>query len=369
MAAESNQLDLGIPEQFDTKETNKFSQNGEPKNFSDVKDVSNGTVNHVNNPEQRTEQERPTLNGDHDKTEENLIDLDSPGSDNFNAFLRCRLIERAKNKESCTSSVKDGDCNSITQSMHASHTESGYLTESVTSCSTVGNERTESVSSEGDRTPCIEQIPSESDGMLRNSSCKDCSCVSNNSIPSSANCDKSRPTSSSSAKALELISALDNLDDLKDLDLGSEVKLKTGPRKLIDLDQIFVKCDSNELQARPESLSLPQPLQASERPHSKSDVGWSPSEASCSYKDDKNERKRSKSSGFPIPRVKEGADITGDGLSKSLPHGKIVRKGEMIEYVADDLQEMIRRSSPMSKTGTVSDLINKHCSYKVIRAH
>ncbi|ESO87105.1 hypothetical protein LOTGIDRAFT_86499, partial [Lottia gigantea] len=32
--------------------------------------------------------------------------------------------------------------------------------------------------------------------------------------------------------------------------------------------------------------------------------------------------------------------------------GTILRKGELIEFVADDLQEKIRRSSPMSKTGS-----------------
>jgi len=63
-------------------------------------------------------------------------------------------------------------------------------------------------------------------------------------------------------------------------------------------------------------------------------------------------RKRSKSSAFPIVKQKEGVNITEELLSKSLPHGRVLRRDTgLIEFIADDLQEKIRRSSPMSKTG------------------
>ena len=373
MATESDQLNLKQPDQVRSKEVSGLVTNGEMNGCSGSNSIEASTP--VNNSDQRTDQEE-SVNCDLTKTEDNLIDLDSPISDTFNAFLSCRLIERARernrntdavNKELNSNSLQGEDNNSVDQNMHVSHTESGYLTDSVTSNSTIGNERHESLSSGSDRTPCLEQAPSETDVLLRHSSCKEGSTVCNNCIAGSSgdDCDKSRPTSTSSAKAFDLINALDNLKELKDLDLGTDVKLKTGPRKLIDLDNIFAKCDSNEIQPgperlsqcdsnevqpRPESLLLPRPLQSSERPHSKSDAGSAvPAHV---FEEERMERKRSKSSGFPIPRVKEGVDISDEGLSKSLPHGMIMRKGDMIEFIADDLQEMIRRSSPMSKTGT-----------------
>lgn len=311
------------------------------------------------NGEQRTE-ESSSVNSDSVKTDENLIDLDTPVADNFNAFLRCRLIERASAlRKADTDSVMNKDASSNflpvgkdsrvgDQSMNLSHTESGYLTDSVTSSSTVGNERHESLSSESDRTPCGERASLQMDNSTH-SNITDGVFACNSCIGASAadDCDKPRTNSTGSTKALDLINALDNL---KELELGDDVRLKTGPRKLIDLDEIFVKCDASDIQTRPESLSLSKQMQYYERPHSKSDAGSAIPAHVC--EEDRVERKRSKSSGFPIPRVKEGVDISDEGLSKSLPHGMIMRKGDMIEFVADDLQEKIRRSSPMSKTAS-----------------
>lgn len=357
-AEESNLLDLETKAQHKTSGSGQVITNGVAGGYSES--INAEAIKQESNGEQGTE-ENGSVNGNNIKTEENLIDLDTPVADTFNAFLRCRLIERASalrnadadsvmNKDTSSNCLDAGvDSRVVDENMHVSHTESGYLTDSVTSSSTVGHERHESVSSESDRTPCGEKSSLQIDNNSALSGNKDGVPVCNNCSAVSANdeCDKARTSSTGSTKALDLINALDNL---KELDLGSDVRLKTGPRKLIDLDEIFVKCDTSEGQPRPESLSLPRPLHSNERPHSKSDVG-SVIPAHI-YEEDRIERKRSKSSGFPIPRVKEGVDISDEGLSKSLPHGMIMRKGDMIEFIADDLQEKIRRSSPMSKTAS-----------------
>ena len=336
-------------EQLAVQDNNHFMEKRVSNGFEGAKNKHSKIYQ---NTEQINE-ENISSNGENDKTDENLIDFESPGSDTFNAFLSCRLIERAtalrnaaEEASYSASIVQNGGENRVgDQTMHVSHTESGYLTESVTSSSTVGHDRLESVSSEGDRTPCDNKTV-QNDTFCSKDGDPACNSCGAEGFP--GDCDKRRTNSSSSAKAFDLINALDNL---KDLDLGTDVRLKTktSPVKLIDLDEIFVKCEPNDGQSRPESLSLPKPLRSNERPHSKSDAG----SAIPAYvqEEDRVERKRSKSSGFPIPRVKEGVDISDDGLSKSLPHGIITRKGDMIEFVADDLQEMIRRSSPMSKTG------------------
>ena len=345
MASEPD-LEQPTVEHHKTQDKDSIMENG---GNNGVEVTKSKTIKICQNLEQNSE-ENILTNGENDTTDENLIELDSPGSDTFNAFLSCRLIERATalrnaaDEASCSANVQNyGDNRLSDQSMHSSHAESGYLTESVASTSTLGCDRLESVSSEGDRTPCDNRtvqndLFSSRDGVAGCGSC--------GAEGFSGSCDKPRTDSTSSAKAFDLINALDNL---KDLDLGTDVRFKSNatPVKLIDLDEIFVKCDSSSGQSRPESLSLPKPPRSTERPHSKSDA----SSAIPEQVEETRERKRSKSSGFPIPRVKEGVDITDDGLSKSLPHGIVTRKGDMIEFVADDLQEMIKRSSPMSKTG------------------
>lgn len=364
--AEPHLLDSDNSDQLKTHGSTQLIANGVAEGFLEL---SNGVNSeHDQNTEQN--EDSTSVNGEIDKTDENLIDLDTPSSDNFNAFLSCRLIERAnalrsaagehsENKDSGKRSIQDGCGNRPDdQSMQASHTESGYLTESVTSSSTVGHDRLESLSSEGDRTPCDSRDLEDYDKSTH-STAKDSVFLCNNCGAEDFRDkhEKPRTNSTNSSKALDLISALDNLKelDLKELDLGSDVRLKTGPVKLIDLDGIFVKCESGDGFSRPESLSLSRPSQSARRPHSKSDA--SSVIPAHVHEEDRVDRKRSKSSGFPIPRVKEGVDISDEGLSKSLPHGMITRKGDMIEFVADDLQEMIRRSSPMSKTG------NFFCSF------
>lgn len=90
--------------------------------------------------------------------------------------------------------------------------------------------------------------------------------------------------------------------------------------------------------SRPESLILPRPLQ-------------------------QYEKKRSQSDGVAIDCYNNLAHIPSSGkdsefenieetmLSKSMPHGVVMKKGELFEFVADDLQEKIRQSSPLPKTG------------------
>ena len=345
-------------EQHKIQEKDHVMENGVGKGFEITK---NKTSEVYQNMEQNSE-ENIFENGENDNAEENLIEFDSPGSDTFNAFLSCRLLERATalrnaaDEASCSANfVQNGGENRVgDQSMQSSRTESGYLTESVASSSALGCDRLESVSSEGDRTPCDSRTV-QNDLFRSKDSVPGCSGCGAEGFPVS--CDKPRTESTGSAKAFDLINALDNL---KDLDLGTDVRLKTSapPVKLIDLDEIFVNCASSDGQSRPESLSLPKPPRSNERPHSKSDA--SSAIPMHMQEEERVERRRSKSSGFPIPRVKEGVDITDDGLSKSLPHGIVTRKGDMIEFVADDLQEKIRRSSPMSKTGTVKFLNLRH---------
>ena len=84
---------------------------------------------------------------------------------------------------------------------------------------------------------------------------------------------------------------------------------------------------------RPESFSLPK-----SQPH--------------------YEKKRSQSDGVAIecynnlanvPRKKDSEfeNIEETMLSKSMPQGVVTKKGELFEFIADDLQEKIRQSSPL----------------------
>jgi hypothetical protein len=103
--------------------------------------------------------------------------------------------------------------------------------------------------------------------------------------------------------------------------------------------------------SRPESLLLPRPLQYYERKRSKtsSDTQPGPSQKVVS-----SGHQRSRSEAMDIEdsgrRLKGDLGCGDDIMSTSLPHGTILRKGEMIEFVADDLTEKIKRSSPMSSS-------------------
>ena len=232
-------------------------------------------------------------------------------------------------------------------SLLVSHTESGYLTDSVTSH--VSQERHPSVSgSEADKTPSHETRPSSSSENDITPCTEKLFALSDSLARLSTTSNRAETGQTQKAKSQKLID-FDNE--------APETRLET-------LNHIDSDCDRNnkngELKrslssTRPESLSLSKSAKEHEHGYYRNEFG------AISGKDqsrqdsggDKYEnRKRSKSYGFPIPRLKEGANIGEDALSKSLPHGQIVKSTTgMIEFVADDLMEKIRRSSPMSKTG------------------
>lgn len=82
----------------------------------------------------------------------------------------------------------------------------------------------------------------------------------------------------------------------------------------------------------PHSLSLPVPIQNSE--HKK---------RHCSVEDSSLDALSSADS----------------DLSRSLPYGTIVQKGDMIEFIADNLVEKIKRSSSLSMAGNIQDGLGK----------
>jgi len=214
--------------------------------------------------------------------------------------------------------------------MEASHTESGYLTDSVTSgqSSQDKNGQRDSLSepnscSENDITPCAENLMVFSDSSNTNSPLsptKGCPEGSEN-IQTAVGSDNSE---------------IDQLETLSNIDMNN--------RDLIN--EIFTNNFSSN---RPETLLINDSNIETSRTHGKSgNKGAIVSENGSSNEG----RKRSKSSGFPIPKQKQGVPISEEMLSRSLPHGKVVkRETGMIEFIADDLQEKIRLSSPMSKTG------------------
>ncbi|XP_061186663.1 uncharacterized protein LOC133194770 [Saccostrea echinata] len=93
---------------------------------------------------------------------------------------------------------------------------------------------------------------------------------------------------------------------------------------------------SNSSLPRPESLNLPRPLQQYEKKRSRSD-----GVAIECYNHLAN---------IPDKKDSEFENIEETMLSKSMPHGVVMKKGELFEFVADDLQEKIRQSSPLPKT-------------------
>lgn len=95
---------------------------------------------------------------------------------------------------------------------------------------------------------------------------------------------------------------------------------------------------STEELSRPESLNLPRSLQHYEKKRSQSD-----GVAIECYNNLAN-----------VPAGKKDPEfdnIEETMLSKSMPQGVVIKKGELFEFVADDLQEKIRQSSPLPKTG------------------
>lgn len=240
------------------------------------------------------------------------------------------------------------------EGLNVSHTESGYLTDSIISRDTnsVQGSSSSNTNSEQEITPVAENLITFS----TSSSCATSSVTSPISdyeyqasgyMDAQTSADSENQTSPDSDdhegqvnkifdECTEIInkkSRIEQLDSLAKLSLN-------GDRQ--DLTNISNIIATNSTPLRPESLVFPD----------HTGRGRSRSEACDSNVDKSDSRKRSKSSAFPIPKLKEGVCITEEMLSKSLPHGKVAKSSSgLIEFIADDLQEKIRMSSPLSKTG------------------
>ncbi|XP_005091995.1 BLOC-1-related complex subunit 6 [Aplysia californica] len=121
---------------------------------------------------------------------------------------------------------------------------------------------------------------------------------------------------------------------------------------------------------RPESLSLPRPLQTIDRDRvrSRSENSNSSQKSTSSHNklsDDPScsEAAASSSMDKSAPLEERGAHFIEDpgvsfmepsGLSQGLPQGTITRRGDMIQFVADDLTEKIKLSSPKSQADSES---------------
>lgn len=110
---------------------------------------------------------------------------------------------------------------------------------------------------------------------------------------------------------------------------------------------------------RPESLSLPKPIQTIEKEHNKFHS------VNKNHMVDRNDLSQKISQ--PIDIQELGAHFINEtsSLSSSLPHGTIMRKGDMIQFVADDLQEKIKQSSPMSY---VADTVSTNSRRSSVRS-
>ncbi|KAK3612061.1 hypothetical protein CHS0354_021749 [Potamilus streckersoni] len=202
----------------------------------------------------------------------------------------------------------DGDTSLIVQeelsphgnTMVASHGESGYLTDSV-----------HSVTPRGDRLESVDSTESS---------------VTYRESRSPNDFNSNHEEGSSDEKSTDTLEYLES----------SDKSPASKSNRSENLDCI----------PRPDSLLLPKSLQIYEQPK-ESSVQSLAKEVKTRKSHD---RQRSQSSAIPISRNKERVDISEENLSRSLPHGMIMRKGDMIEFIADDLQEMIRRSSPRSRT-------------------
>lgn len=97
---------------------------------------------------------------------------------------------------------------------------------------------------------------------------------------------------------------------------------------------------NSDIPNRPESLFLQKAIHYEKR-RSKSDEH---------KKIDTRTMSSSTAVDIPVRRGSEFENIEETMLSKSMPHGTVMKKGDMIEFVVDDLQEMIKRSSPMTHT-------------------
>lgn len=224
-----------------------------------------------------------------------------------------------------------GNRNGALGNMAVSNAESGYLTDSVTS------------SRDADSTECVDELEQQTRGNNSTNDCENLMTFSDSSssasllspdgdvtikeqIPS----DKSDPRQTTDCTVTEN-NRIKQLESLASLDLNDVSQDKSSIDDIFTTN--FASSPNGNIPAQAKTEASYESVQNS---HEKSGEG----------------RKRSKSSAFPIARQKEGVHITEELLSKSLPHGKVVRRDTgLIEFIADDLQEKIRRSSPMSKTG------------------
>jgi hypothetical protein len=258
--------------------------------------------------------------------------------------IKEEVVRRGQNV--CDNELGNGVENVSIDGMVDSHTESGYLTDSVSHAKkeSIGT----SVGSSGSDlvvTPCAEDLITFS-----NSSSNVTSSVTTPDSPdwdSSPNSDQASSDTDQASGDFdhadrvnkifeECTDIINQTSRIEQLDSLARMNLDCDRKNVSNIDDIFA---TNCFNGRPDSLSFNQEVFASitDKIH-------------CNEKSDS--RKRSKSSAFPIPRQKEGVHISEEMLSKSLPHGKIVKSDSgLIEFIADDLQEKIRRSSPLSKTG------------------
>ena len=127
----------------------------------------------------------------------------------------------------------------------------------------------------------------------------------------------------------------------------SSISNKNSER-LQDADEEFIP--------RPDSLVLPKPKKDKRNKKEKSNLAEYVNDNVDSIQEWRSYRcRKSSSTAMVIPTRTESEfqQIEETHLSKSMPQGNLLRKGEMIEFVADDLQEMIRHSSPHAKTGNI----------------
>ena len=166
--------------------------------------------------------------------------------------------------------------------------------------------------------------------------------------------------SDSLIQQIQLTNEQKQCDKLKEPLVGSDSTTKkydslpgdTTSDIIPSTDDAFKDDDNNSTigAMRPYSLSLANSVQSHSRNRSKSDDH-------VKVKDRKQtvRKERTQSDTIEIKASKYQGDpyTSDDFLSKSLPKGTIMRKGDLIEFVAKDLEEKIRHSSPMSLTGAI----------------
>lgn len=228
------------------------------------------------------------------------------------------------------------DRNSTGSEMNASHTESGYLTDSVMS-----GKDTDSLTCTESQTSASDITPSGENLMTFSESSSSTSLLSpDGDVTVREQLSECKTESDSQEQNLDKPhTESDRITQLQSL---ASLDLNDASKEMSAIDDIF----ATNFASSPNGNI---PLQ---NQNVWNDTSVSNSRTIEADKSERTERKRSKSSAFPMARQKEGVNITEELLSKSLPHGKVVRRDTgLIEFIADDLQEKIRRSSPMSKTG------------------